>query len=320
MEDFAFKNYMKNEVVQKTIIFADTLSLKITGYTPSKNPDTPYRMNLYNNDDLVGYIDEVVDEDDSQYIHTELPVVLFTPLGKVTGRFSTHFNNFSYDLENWSKEVANLNGIFKIARTGLYQDQKFAISSYINLETPEGQRLYVSFNRACSTNEVSLDTEGEKATLYCGGDGLSVKHIIYPSHNTPQILTGVYVDLQKKPLATFNFINIPTYTKPITTSDRVLDSWPVTMKAEALDFSEVMSEVDGNDPSLKDFIAKVRNVLTISANGITPFSLYDKMASVCFQGDDEYYKYTFAKAEEMPIAQNTNQTLIRMLNWKPKKK
>ena len=99
MDSLVYKTYMKDEIVPKTVIFASALGLTIDSFkTADEHGKYPYRIRFYHGNNIVGYMDFVVNESFGKlYPGWEYPFVLFTPIGNVSGYYSSssHNNLFS---------------------------------------------------------------------------------------------------------------------------------------------------------------------------------------------------------------------------------
>lgn len=323
MEQFAFREFMNKEVVQKTIIFADAFNLTIDGWRPANTAEHPYRINFYNKGMLVGYIDiKTCDVGSWKSAESDMPFTLFTPMGKIDGNYSTHFEEFDYDIENRKESFIKLNGLFKIKgnRIGNINDGEYSISSTLKLTDLKGGHIRVNFNCIASNYEVEIvkgthNTE-ETLRLYTNSEYLRIEHFHYPEFNKRVGLTDVKIDLESRTtshIGTFSFLGKESYGKIFEVehdeNSIYLLWWQIL---EQLNYSDISCEIEENDPRMLEFIEEIRKELTLLANGITPICIYDKMARICFFKARDKFKLDLTRANDTKTALTENPVLKRM--------
>lgn len=323
MEQFAFREFMKNEVVQKIIIFADAFNLTIDGWRPANTDEHPYRINFYNKGMLVGYIDiTTYDVGSSRYTTSDMPFTLFTPMGKIEGQYNSHFELFEYDIQNRKDAFEKIDGLFKIEGDRIYNinDGEYSISSTLKLTNLKGERIRVNFNRIASNYEVEIvkgthNTE-ETVRLYTSSAYLRIEHFHYPEFNKRVGLTDIKIDLESRTtshLGTFGFLNKEPYEKAFEIEydqDRIYLLWWQIL--EQLSYSDISCEIEENDSRMLEFIEEIRKELTLLANGITPICIYDKIARICFFKARDKFKLDLTRANDTKTALTENPVLKRM--------
>lgn len=328
MENFVFKNFMNNEVIQKTILFADAFNLYIDGWRPANSPNHPYRIVFYNGGMIVGYIDtDVYQITSSKYVKTDMPLVLFTPFGKITGNFNTHYNTFSYTIENQKHVFERINGAFRVDKSSKETGEKYQIASSLTLTDLENHKTRIAFNRLLGNYTIEITKTGNKnqeaINLYLDrGYLLRIRHfnIPIPTIGEIQYMSKITVDLDiegDKFPASFEFLDtefsgIVPYRKEIDSKDKFLHFIPYWKKLPLIDLSIIDEEIAKNDPSMLTFIDEVRAALTLPANGITPVSIYDRIAQLCFYDEIDKYKLDFTRAKSTKTALTHNPVLKRM--------
>lgn len=324
MEQFAFREFMKKEVVQKTIIFADAFNLTIDGWRPANTDEYPYRINFYNKGMLVGYIDiTTFDIGSSKYPETDMPFALFTPMGRIEGRYDSHFELFAYDIQNRKDAFEKIDGLFEIKSDKInnINDGEYSISSTLKLTNLRGEQIRVNFNRIASNYEVEIvkGTHNTKETvrLYTNSEYLRIEHFHYPEFNKRVGLTDIKIDLERRTtshIGTFSFLDKESYGKVFEVeydeNSIYLLWWEIL---EQLNYCDISCEIEENDPRMFGFIEEIRKELTLLANGTTPICIYDKMARICFFKEKDKFKLDLTRANDTKIALTENPVLKRML-------
>lgn len=323
MEQFAFREFMKKEVVQKTIIFADAFNLTIDGWRPANTDEHPYRINFYNKGMHVGHIDiTTYDVGSSRYTTSDMPFALFTPMGRIEGHYNTHFEEFVYDMQSRQDSFEKIDGLFKIEGDKIdnLNNGEYFIASYITLTNLKGERVRVNFNRIASNYEVEIvksgNNTGETVRLYTNSEYLRIEHFHYPKFNKKEELANIKIDLERKTtshIGTFSFLGKETYEKVFEVEydehSIYLLWWQIL---EQLNYSDISSEIAEYDPKMIKFIEEIRKELTLLANGITPICIYDKMARICFFKAKDKFKLDLTRADDTKTALTENPVLKRM--------
>lgn len=320
MEQFAFREFMNKEVVQKTIIFADAFNLTIDGWRSVSTNEHPYRINFYNKGMLVGYIDlTTYDVGSSRYTTSDMPFTLFTPMGKIEGRYDSHFEEFVYDIQNRKDAFEKIDGIFKLKGNNR-NNEEYNIYSYITLININGERIRINFNRIASNYEVEIVKSGNNAEetirLYINSEYISLRHICIPGFNKEIEFANIKIDLLSKTtshIGTFNFLGKEIYEKIFEVeydeSSIYLLWWQIL---EQINYSDISCEIEENDPRMFEFIEEIRRELTLFANGITPVCIYDKMARICFFKAKDKFKLDLTRSRDTKTALTENPVLKRI--------
>lgn len=318
---------MMNDVVQSTVIFADAFNLHIEKWRPANTEAHPYRILLYStygiDKVLAGYIDATVkDIGRYQYVDSDMPFVLYTPFGPMTGHFSTSDKLFAYDIVGRNGEFERIHGLFEVKKSDLDAGEKFDISSSMTVDFGAGDSVRFSSNRAASNYMLELvkraKNKEETVRLYFGGYKLTLEHFDYPSFNQRRIFGKMVADISadfvppKKMIpVTFDFQDMESYRiyQPV---DERFNYMPYYKQLKEFDCEAVGKELSAHDPRLDEFIESIRNALTFKANGITPVTIYDRHAQLSFHDKYDAFKLYFSKAHEAKVALDGNPILLNM--------
>ncbi len=318
-----FSKFMQKEVVQKTIIFADTFNLNINGWKLANTLEHPYRIVFYNQRMLVGFIDLELYDFGENVIKSDMPFTLFTPIGKVTGIYSTSQELFRYSIEkNYLKEMT---GLFKIQKSQVFKEH-YLIETFATLEDIDENRTKVIFSKFSNgyTIEITRNTKTSHETVRVGtfGGNLTIEHFDYPKFNERRYLAKIKLERKeynnKIIPASFEFLNETCYQKYIEIKNRESIFIPSGIKIEFLDYDILGEEIKEQDSRMYEFIDEIRQILTFLANGITPISLYDKLAQLSFYKESDKFKLDFTRAQEVDITLNNNLILKKMNAFKRK--
>jgi len=254
-----------------------------------------------------------------QNMQTDMPFTLFTPLGKITGYYSTHFKLFKYIIENRSDIFKKIEGLFGVDKYGEAHNRKYHISSYLTLEDLKDNCINLSFNNMTSNYVVKIlktgNTRHEEVRLYFGGGNIEISHFYYPSFNNKQELARIKMKIETGsnilPI-NFEFGNKDIYSKSINMGDEYFSFKPFWKKIEQIDFKVFSEEIAVNDPKMFEFIDEVRKDLTMLANGVTPICIYDKLAQLCFYDKSDSLQLAFSRAEDVNTALTYNRVLKKL--------
>ena len=331
MDKKVFKKFRMNDVVQSTVIFADAFNLHIEKWRPANTEAHPHRILLYStygiDKVLVGYIDVTVkDIGRYQYDNSDMPFVLYTPFGPMTGHFSTSEKGFVYDIVGRNGEFEKIHGLFKVKKSVLDAGEKFDISSSMNVDFGDSDSVHFSLNNAASGYMLELvkraNKKEETVQLHFGSCKLTLEHFDYPSFNQRCVFGKVvadisadFVSLKKMVPVTFDFQDMEPYRicQPV---DEMFNFMPYYKQLRELDCEAIGKELATHDPRLHEFIESIRNALTFKANGITPVTIYDRHAQLAFYDKYDALLY-FSKAHKAKAALGGNPILLNMR--KPKK-
>lgn len=319
MKKFVFKTIMDNEVIQKTIIFADAVNLSITGWKPANTEEHPYRILFFSYGSFCGYIDVELWDSSREAIKTEMPFIFWTPFGKVTGFFSMHYKHFCYELKERQGSFTNLAGVLNV-RSIRGSGGSYDIASSLSLTDLEHNCITVKFNSLNSYYDVKIvktakDSHEEVLTLALKTDKVGIRHYDFMGFANRQDLSKISMDLSKKPNAVpieFYFLSSGSYQKetPLNLDKPTLLSR--YSEQSFLDFDWFAEEISENDPRMFAFIDEVRNDLTLLANGVTPVCIYDKLARLCFNSKSNKFKLDFTGAKDTNIVFKQSMILNKM--------
>ena len=321
MEKFAFKEFMNKEVVQKTIIFADAYNLYIDGWQPANTEEHPYRINFFSRGLFVGYIEGQTYAHFIDSLQSDMSFVLYTPIGKIEGNYSTYYNLFSYNIENRKDSFEKIDGLFKIEGLDyLEQSREYNISSHLTFTNLNKENIRISFNRRASNYEVEIvkynNSSEETIRLYINSEYLKIEHFVYPERNKKIDFTNIVIEFGSKfvmPKASFSFLGKESYQKKLEIGKNEFGIYSMWwQKLEQIKYSEISQEIEANDSRMLTFIEEIRQELTLLANGITPINIYDKIARLCFFKKSDKFKLDFSRAEQTNTALNYNPVLKRM--------
>lgn len=319
MEKIFFKEFMRHDVVQKTVIFADAFNLNIDGWRPANTPEYPRRLLFFCGGIVVGYIDGQKYPNLS-YLKKEMPFTLFTPFGKITGIFSTYLDLFRYRIENRKDSFSKISGLFEVKKFG--EDSKnFHIGSTFTLEGLANNRVWVSFNQLGNNYIIEIKKETPKTyeavRLNLEADKLTIEHFDYPELKDRQYLATISISFINPtnilPI-TFDFLGKDAYTTEYPIDYNIFEHVPYWKLIGQIDFKNISEEIFVNDSRMLAFIDEVRNDLTLLANGITPISIYDKIASLCFFNSINKFELDFTRAQNVEVALTRNRVLRKMSN------
>lgn len=313
MDKKIYKEILKKDVINKTKVFADVFNLNITGWSTKEVDEHTHRIEFLSGNTPVGYIDAITSDISPDYPNTDMPFILYTPLGKVAGHYSTHFEEFKYEVAKREKEFNKFSGLFKIITDDRPNDNDYLISSYLELDTPEGIHNRVIFNRLAGSHLIDIERTGnnksEEARLYYDSGDLCIDHFHYPKFNTKELFSKIKLHLERdinKFQIDYTFKD-QEYSKEFALPlERYLPGW---RKMELLDYSIVDEDIALFDERLLNFIDEVKNDLYLLANGVEPISIYDKLAQLCFHTEADKFKLGFSRAREISTVLDTDKVL-----------
>lgn len=318
MEKFAFKSFMENEVVQKTIIFADSLNLNITGWKPSHSKEHPYRIFFFSMGVFVGYIEGKTRRNRNTNFKTDMPFRFWTPFGKVNGKFSTRFECFKYSFEN--EQLDKISGLFWVKNSGSQYSQRYTIGSSVHIGLDNYEEISVRFNCINSNYDIELirwDRRSYESVNLCSrfDSYLSIGHCAYPILNEKRMLAKINVELADDDVTVpvnFTFLNGKSYQKMTDVDVCKFKTALCRRRAELFDYDMFAVEINENDPRMNEFIDEIREKLTLLANGTTPVCLYDKMANICFPKARDGFKLALSRAHDVGVAFEHSMILKKM--------
>lgn len=319
MKSTIMNKIMKSEVINKTAIFADLFNLNITGFRTKSTVENSNRIELMSDNLLVGYIDITVNELNPNTIETDMPFTLYTPIGKVEGSYSEHFQLFKYEVAKRKDEFEKIEGLFEVSNRSHESKEKYKISSHMTLTKEDGTRTQLISNCLAGNYLVEIyksnNDKSETARLYLNSGNLCLDHFHYPRFNKREFLSRIKINLDSDEeihQVNFEFKGEEPYKRNIKLSTEVY--LPAFRKTALLDYSDVSEDIDLFDERLGEFIDEVKEDYTILANGITPISIYDKQARLCFHGKKDKFKLEFSRAKEVQTTLESNKVLKKIDN------
>ena len=300
MDSLVYKTYMKDEIVPKTVIFASALGLTIDSFkTADEHGKYPYRIRFYHGNNIVGYMDFVVNESFGKlYPGWEYPFVLFTPIGNISGYYSSssHNNLFSYQLDLYDKDkIDSVRGLFVIRSLGEDENYNYFIRANARAFKDGEDAFYMTTN--CCGSQVKFGVRSyrpfEEVTYGYFGD-LNIYH--RTSENR-----------KYKNLAEISISHSGINENDATFSFSDMESSYVLPKVADADgnvrFDLLNKEIMCHDPSFFDFIDQVRDSLTFPVYGGS-ISLYDRLARLSYQDDSQFF--TISRAKEVKMVEKDN--------------
>lgn len=323
MQKSVFKHFMDNEVIKKTVIFADLFNLNIEGWRPANSEAHPNRIIFYSGNLIVGFIDielfapDINPDEQKENMKDNMPFTLYTPFGKILGQFNVRMQSFRYTLSNKEKANSKIEGLFRVF--GIKRDiEKYPILSHIVITDKDGIVTCVEFNRIgtpeinlrkYSTQETGIQRdESLKMRTYCGH--FDINHF-FDKQLRSSINGTAYED---EVSTTFQFPNLFPYTKDIDLKRPIDGSTPRWLELGYVDFDVIAKEISYKSPELLTFIDEVREDLTLSANGLVPISLYDKMAHLCFGRPEDQLLFDSTQAQPINDTLKHNKVLKNFNN------
>jgi len=294
MNALVYKTYMKDEIIPKTVIFASLFGLTIDSFkTANEHGKYPYRIHFYHGKNIVGHMDFVVDEMFGElYPSTDYPFLLFTPIGNVSGLYSSasHDNSFSYQLDLYDKDkVDSVSGLFEIrSRNNTNNSDDYFIAAHATAVKDTEEIADITTNCCASQVEFGVRTYHPFEEVTCGHFG-----DLYIYHRKIK-------DREEKRLTAISIPHSKIFENDATLSFADMESSYVLPKVGDIDgnirFDLLNKEIMTHDPSFFDFIDQVRDRLTLPVYGGN-ISLYDRLASLSYQ--DDSLIFTFSRAKEV---------------------
>lgn len=291
MDSLVYKTYMKDEIVPKTVIFASALGLTIDSFkTADEHGKYPYRIRFYHGNNIVGYMDFVVNESFGKlYPGWEYPFVLFTPIGNISGYYSSssHNNLFSYQLDLYDKDkIDSVRGLFVIRSLGEDENYNYFIRANARAFKDGEDAFYMTTN--CCGSQVKFGVRSyrpfEEVTYGYFGD-LNIYHRTSENRKYKNLaeISISHSGINEND-ATFSFSDMESsYVLP-----KVADG------DGNIHFDLLNKEIMCHDPSLFEVIDRVRDNFTFPVYGGS-ISLYDRFASLSYQDDPLFFTVSRAK-------------------------
>lgn len=293
MKSIVYQSYMKDEIIPKTVIFASLFGLTIDSFkTANEYGKYPYRIRFYHGNNIVGHIDLVVDERVEKIDpSSDYPFLLFTPIGNVSGIYSSssHNNSFSYQLDLYDKDkIDSVQGLFAICSLGDDKNYNYFIRANAHAVKDGEDAFYMTTN--CCGSQVKFGVRGYKP----------FEEVTYGYFGDLNIYHRTFENRKYKNLAEISISHSGINENDATLSFSDMESSYVLPKVGDIDgnirFDLLNKEIMTHDPSFFDFIDQVRDRLTFPVYGGS-ISLYDRLASLSYQDDSQFF--TISRAKEV---------------------
>ncbi len=305
MEKLVFREFMRREIIQKTVIFAYAFGLNIDAWHPANTEDNPYRIYIFSKGENVGYVEAVPYGFGVNSIRQEMPFALSTPCGEVSGYFYVYKQIFNYNLNLESND--QLHGLFEVKRELEDGKRKYTARASISLSNGD-KKTRVSFNEMGSNYVVGVSkgdlNSQEEVYLYLSSDlgNPIMKRKVSKRDDTgiynetiSEIMINLSTESTDKVPVKFSFSQMPAYLKTIDLK-RLSNDELEYGKIAQIDFKPIGNEIAENDPDFISFIDEARAALTIPIDEEHSVSLYDRLARLCFHENYEKFYFDFSRA------------------------
>lgn len=301
MNSLIYQSYMRDEIIPKTVIFASAFGLTIDSFkTANEHGKYPYRIRFYHGNHIVGHIDLVVDERFGNiYPSREYLFILFTPIGNLSGYYSSssHNNLFSYELDLYDKnKIDSVRGLFKILspkRDGLRNNNYFVGVHATSIK--DGKDI-VDMTTNCCASQVEFGVRSYEPFEEVTYGYFCDFHIYHRKieNREETLLTKISISNSRvqKNDANLSFSDGSSYVLPKVGD---IDG---NIRFDLLD-----KEIMHHDLSFFDLIDKVRDNLTFPVYGES-ISLYDRFASLSYQDDSQFL--SISKADDVKQLKKVN--------------
>lgn len=309
MEKKVFREYMHQELIQKTIIFADVFGLSIDRWESAREYSKfPYRIHLYEKNNIVGYIDAEVK--DFGYIE-KYPIVLYTPIGNIIGSYKDWL--FDYHIEKPNSDViTEMKGFFGIERE-IPQDH-YEVKAYLSFKDNAEDSYLVSFNDCvgCGTLRISKNQGLDDLFFYINRN-LSISHRTNLVGGNYKDINDAYVTMNTSStvLGKFEFNGILPYEEDMT----IENANDGRQRVDTLiDLEKLHAEILNHDPRIFELMEEVRGLLSIPSRKGT-LSIYDKLTFHCFHNDGNRIKTSLINNMRVSEKLTKNPVLQKMATY-----
>lgn len=317
MERIAFREFMKDNIVQKMVILAQCLGLEIEKWQPDRNEKYPYRICFYTDDMMVGFIDSLTTNyGNLLLVSGKHPFTLYTPFGKVTGFYQN--DNFNLEMPITDKKFDYLKGVIEVKKQALRKDERYSVVSSLTLFNRDKALLHTEFGKGASSYVFAIEryTKPYDKVLYDISDTVHIEHGCMEGHEfVKKIEASIdYNDIWQieEPKCEVK-VDDETYEVPIGYKKRIKASFlPTDLLYKQTDFQPLYDEIMSLDPDLFKIIEETRSDLTFLANGISPVCLYDILARCTFYDSPRHPVLDFASVGEASVKINEHPVLRRM--------
>lgn len=296
MEKFAFQTFMKQSIIEKTIILADAFHLIIDDFRPDKNENRPYRMNFFSNGRFVGYIEGKACKYKKESLQIDMPFVLYTSIGKIAGIYNTHFEQFDYHIEK-------LVGLFNVVECN--KEIPYQTASHVCFANLKKEIVKFSFKKCASNYFLETmkrsKTYEETVRIYFYDYFLQIQHRYYPQINKKIEFATIIMNAEKSGnlLVDFHFLEKEPYEKSFDIPPSPKSLHPTIREIlENFNYANIYGEIEAFDPRLFTFLDEIRSEFTLHDEKNMPVNIYDRMAMLCFMAPKDKFFYDFTRAEE----------------------
>lgn len=309
MESAVFKTYMRDEIIQKSIIFSRAFNLNINNWKSELfDRAHPYRIYFYSDYKYVGYVDSEVDKIGNVISpKSEHPFVFFTPLGKVEGTLTSRYiSYFVFKMPLKNSKIDFLEGLVTLIKTG--NDKQYVFSARLSFY--QNKKLVINLNVGdASSNYFELQRFEEPFDTISFGHSLNMIHSVVDNHESVEIARAkVNLDGRRYSISEGNHLS---YSLPLKFKDDVPEEAQFGVRMQYVDLQPVYAELSKVDPDFFIPIDTTRDDLVFMANGITPINLYDLMTTMAYSRSMQYIK-GFAHTHDVSLDLENNPVLKRM--------
>lgn len=326
MDKRVFREFMKRDIVQKSIIFASAFRVSITKwYGSNENDKFPYRIYFYHGQNLVGYMDATTRQYGNDiFTYNKFPFEFFTPIGIMKGTFNSYDECFCYDIEKSHNHFDKVHGLFKIKTPQMSNTKDYIIGSYTKLEFQNDPLLHISFNNCVDEAEFTIESRQhfcEEVKFFVDSSPRFV-HYNYLNRNQEEKLAEITIskddkyDRTKVITAKYDFPMMDSYQDIISRLDTNKYYAPIWSTIREIDLRKVWVELEKKDPRLLEFINEVREEMIIYSDQSKPVSLYDRMATLSFDYPKYQNSFYLTRAQKENLDLENNPVLKRMREYK----
>ncbi len=311
MDDRIFIRFMKEQIIQKYIIFSSIFGIHIDRWKASNNEDTkyPYRIYFYKNNNIIGYIDcEVSNINNKAYSNFLYYFYLHHTNFNISGYYDSSTEQFTYNINDINNDTFdNIKGLLLVSN--LYDNLGYCyyISSCLNTFKNNKKIFDLSFNDSKSSAilEIKDYTKGEVLGCYTDfcDNNLSINHSI-SKNKYCHYITDIRAFVDENDIVKLDLrFNDRSYRKEIYNNSYQLNK----SFFESIDFNKISTNIKKCDSRFYKFINYIRKQLTFDN-----CSLYDILANYSFNIDDSHILTDIASSFKIENTGLNNKILIKM--------
>lgn len=312
MEQFVFRKFIHKEVIQKTVIFADALGLRITGWHPRNTENHPHRIDFYSDGLWVGFVDAKVNPDFPSFVEDTMSFQLYTPFGAVSGVFATSSGTFFYTLQ--MVENDKIDGEFRVTKNRYTKE--YDISSVMDLFIGIIDVARVEFN--VGNTIINILRAREQLMVTSNTEELFIEHIKTWSAELQEICARINISIdndENTSRANYSFRGVNGFEGQTIRLKDDTHSYDRKQKREKLGLicsEETLDLIEYYDQRMVSFLEGTKERFIFLANGLTPVSIFDRMAKICFYGSNQQFFYEFLRPKKVKIALDHNPVLKKI--------